>query len=600
LRYSKTAEMMEHFPYDVHPNPRVSQIVAVERMEMQNGLVTLELPTGGGKGAVGMTLLREGEANGEQNLHYIVPNKTQVEQLQQQFPEVKVAMGRCEHKCLYYGPEHPFRADEVPCLLLADCPHRVNQETGETFEPNAEPCPYYREKFLAKQGGIVVQTMAFYLFTHLLAKEFEPADRLVIDEAHRIAEVFRGALSYEITDHHLRRSIEFLQEIGATEDARKLKRFLVVMVSLIRKRRPHSKTLLENDEIIQLINILAEVDDRKLKTTIAAAIKSGQINTVEKREILKKIETLIYSLRRYLLSLEYSRFDEKRSALNYTYAYYEEEKSEGQKVQHKLVVKGYYVAPLIQKVLAPKTLAMSATIGNPEYFGFETGIKSPFFAMESDFPPKNTRIFLPTDNADLSFNKRSRQDLNRTLRRMIRSAKRFAKSGTRSLIVVNSEEERGKVISFSLEEGLDLVSYGKGIHAREALARFKDGEGDALVGTAAHYGEAVDLPKGLAQVIFFLRPGYPNPNDPMAQFEDRKFPQGHKWALWKWRVMIQALQVRGRNMRSKKDKGVTFFMSSQFENLLYHAMPEELRSKQVFFKDKTFDECVAEAELLLQ
>ncbi|MDZ4244075.1 MAG: helicase C-terminal domain-containing protein [Candidatus Doudnabacteria bacterium] len=323
------------------------------------------------------------------------------------------------------------------------------------------------------------------------------------------------------------------------------------------------------------------------------------IDKLEQREVLKKIETLIYDLRRYILSLEYSMPTEKHKALNYTYAYYEEMVPEGKKVQYKLVINSYYVAPLVQKLLPRKMLAMSGTIGNPEYFGYETGIKAPFYALKSDFPASHTLICLPSDVADLSFGRRSRQDLNKTFRRIIRASKRFANRGHRSLIVVQSNEEREKVMRFSEEEGLNAISYGNGVHAKEVLERFKGGEGDALLGTMVHYGEGVDLPDGLAEVIFFLRPGYPSPFDPQAQFEAQRFPEGHKYALWKWRAMIQCLQVRSRIMRSKKAKGVTFYMSQQFKSLLYHALPEELKEAYDRVRGKTFDECVQEAEKLL-
>jgi Rad3-related DNA helicase len=591
----------KHFPYGGnYRRPLPNQETAFDILGREKGTVVLELPTASGKTLIGYTFLEEGRANGEGPLFYITPNKTLVQQIEKLHPDVQVAYGRHEHECLYYGPENHYKADEVPCLLLDDCPHRVDQETGETDEEGAERCPYYDQKWKAKQGGkIVVATDSFYLFTHLFSKEFDKPARLVIDEAHRIAEVVRNSLSYEISDYHLYRAVDFFKEIGAERQAEQLQRFVRRMVSLIKRRMPRKQELLKDEEVVELIELLDAIDKRELRERLNVAVRQGKVDKVEKREMLNKIQNFAYDLDHYLKSLEYSRFTDKRKALNYTCAYWVEESDmpEGKHVQYKLIIKAYQVAGLIRRLLPRRTLAMSATIGDPDNFGFETGIHGYFASLTSDLPAKNTRVFLPNDVASLAFNERSHGEPNRTLRRIIRTAKAFARKGHRSLVVLISEQERQKFLRFSEEEGLKVISYGNGVVAKDAATRFRDGEGDVLVGTAAHYSEGVDLPKGTAPVIFFLRPGYPSPNDPLSQFEERRWSMSRIWALRRWRVMNQALQVRGRNQRSKTDLGVCFFMDSRFKKFLEQSLPEELRRAYVY--GKTFDECVKETERLL-
>lgn len=591
---------LEHFPWTgKYPKPLPNQEEGFYFIGQRGWPKVMEAPTGSGKTLIGYTFLRAGLAQGEQPLFFVTPNKTLVQQIQNLHPDVQVAYGRGEHQCLYYGPEHPFRANEIPCLLLDDCPNRVDQDTGETFEPGAERCPYYDQKWRAKQGGIVVSTMSFYLFTHLFSKEFLPPARLVIDEAHRIAEVVRSSLSYEITDYHLRLAVKLFKDIGAREEAKQLARFTRRMIHMIKRRSPRSEELLKDEEVVELIDLLQQVDGNAAKAKIREARKAGVIDTFEKNEILTKVQEFLFDLRRYINSLEYSRFTDKRRALNYTCAYWVEEKDmpEGKRVQYKLVIKAYHVAPIIRRLLGERTLAMSATIGDPDQFGFETGISDSFHSLSSDFPVKNTRVFLPTDVADLSYNVRPKNEPNHTLRQIIRTAKFFAGKGLRSLVVLISEAERQKFLKFSEEEGLSVVSYGNGIPAKEAAERFREGAGDVLVGTAAHFGEGVDLPKNTAPIIFFLRPGYPRPQDPLAQFEERRYSLSRIWGLRKYRVMNQALQVRGRNVRSKTDLGVCFFMSRQFKGFLEQSLPKDLR--QAYVKGKTFEQCVQEALKLL-
>ena len=61
--------------------------------------------------------------------------------------------------------------------------------------------------------------------------------------------------------------------------------------------------------------------------------------------------------------------------------------------------------------------------------------------------------------------------------------------------------------------------------------------------------------------------------------------------------MINALQLRGRNIRGKDDIGVSFFCSAQYGEFLFSALPDYL--KPAYRGDWTFAECVADAQQLL-
>ena len=164
------------------------------------------------------------------------------------------------------------------------------------------------------------------------------------------------------------------------------------------------------------------------------------------------------------------------------------------------------------------------------------------------------------------------------MRRMLERISQGAREGHRSLVVVISEAERQLFMQLSARyfQSLEVITYDENTNARQAARSFRDGEGDVLLGTAAQYGEGVDLPAQIAPLIFFLKPGYPHPDDPQAQFERRKYGRS-VWSLWQWRVMISALQVRGRNVRSVDDLGVTFFVDARFAKFVMAASPEWLR-----------------------
>lgn len=587
----------KHFPKQyqrILPNQEEALDLCGER----NGPLTLELPTGSGKTAIGITYLRTLEASGAYPLFYVVPNKTLVDQVKQLHPEVSVAYGRNEHQCLYYEDEY-VTAEESPCLML-DCPHRVDQETGQTEAAGVVPCPYYQAKWEARQGNIIVCTMAFYFFSQL-SRDFPKATGVVVDEAHRIAGVIRGCFSSEITDIHVERAIKLLEEI-APQEAAVLEVFLKDMRTIIKRRTSREPELLESQEIERMLNHIKRINPEKLSGTVRKVLKQGKVDPVAERETMKRLENLIHNLARYTRSLIYalpgeSKSGGERGPLNYVYGTYKKERAENGKVQYRLFIKYYYAAPLIKKILPRYTLAYSATIGDKDTFGFETGIRSDYYTFPSDFPVENTRVFIPTDTANLAVKGRSRREPTRTLRQIAKACRSFARSGIRSLVVVVSEKERQKFLELASEEGVRAISYGNGVPPRVSAQSFKDGEGSVLVGTAANYGEGVDLPKGLAPVIFFLRPGYPHPKDPQTLFEVERF-RNQRWPLWNWRVMIETLQVRGRNVRSAKDLGVTFFVSQQFRRFIPATLPEWL--EDAYDGGKTFEECVKEAKQLLK
>ncbi|HZT35453.1 MAG TPA: DEAD/DEAH box helicase family protein, partial [Nitrososphaera sp.] len=74
--------------------------------ENPQGLVA-ESPTGSGKTAVEYTVLAAARSQGPGPFFFIVPNKTLVEQISREFPDLRVALGRNEHPCLYYDEKLP-------------------------------------------------------------------------------------------------------------------------------------------------------------------------------------------------------------------------------------------------------------------------------------------------------------------------------------------------------------------------------------------------------------------------------------------------------------------------------------------------------------
>jgi len=599
--------LMANWPTHIHPVVRANQRTAFEFLPNHPQAI-IELGTGEGKTEIQYTMLRAAQAARMHPLFLVVPNKPILYQTLGRFPGAFTpVLGRNEHPCFYYEEDEEkltletsvgqttYRADEVPCSLLRDCPHRVDLKTGQTLEDGAAPCPYLWHTHQAMKAPIVLCTMAYYLFAQLFTKRWEQPELLVIDEAHRFADVVRNCLSYEITDYHLGRAVKLLERLGADE-SKVVDKFLKKMIHFVKRKPAHKPTLLEDRELIELVTILEEIDASALERKLTKAIKEGAIDAKDEVETLKKVETLVRNIARYIHSIEYSLEAGDRGRLNYTYSFYTDEKEDGKHVQYRLVIKSHYVAPLIKRILGTRTVAMSATIGNPDIFSWETGIRGDFLSIPASLPAKNARIYMPLDTPNLAMKARKPGDVKRWLRNIAKACTDLGKKKIRSLVVVVSNEERDLFMKVAAEEGLDAISYGNGVTARQAVEAFRDkGQGTTLVGTEANYGEGIDLPRQIAPVIFSWRPGYPPPDDPATKFEERRFGK-QRWMLWNWRVSIRALQVRGRNLRGPEDLGVTIFISQQYRNFVFASLPQELR--KYYDGDKSFSDSVTDAAVV--
>ncbi len=635
----KLSQLRRNFPTNTKIRaPRPIQEASMEALS--DGKTLQELPTGTGKTALqyaacvsALAVLEEGET-----VFWVFPTKALVEQAKIEHPAVSAVFGQSEHACpwaaedfeaepkkpvtlselpILYGDAECPRASDVPHFMHRQCPHYVDQETGSTNELGAVPCPYYQQTYEAKsRKGIIACTMSFYIFAKLFARRksddsvhqtaYGRAAVLVVDEVHRLAEVIRYTLSYDITDWHLQRAIDLLKRMKAPEH-RPLRKFLasLKLIARARKKKPQEEYLLTDDEIKKLMAILEEIDpDVLAPDRIREAVLAGVLNPQQDWREIKTIETLARDIRRYLHTMEFAiaQEDEEgitRRPLNYSCSFYRRELTKEQRVQHKLVLHCHYVAPLIRKRLkAPTTVSFSATIGKPEIFGHETGIKDPFFSAPSTFPVDNRRIYLPDDVDDLSrASDPTGRKKTRTLRQMAVGARRLAGKGIRSLVLVGSNEERAKFMYLAEKEGVEALTYSDDLPAKDAAGRFKGGDYDVLCGCVSLYGVGVDFPKETAGAIWFLRPGYPDPRSAATQFEIQRFGEGHYWSRVVYKVMLEAQQAVGRNIRGPRDKGVCFLMSRGFEKIVYAGLPDWL--KLAYRRGWTLNECIDDTLKLL-
>lgn len=149
----------------------------------------------------------------------------------------------------------------------------------------------------------------------------------------------------------------------------------------------------------------------------------------------------------------------------------------------------------------------------------------------------------------------------------------------------------------SAERGLDVLTYTDDLIARDAVELFKQGKADVLLGCMSHYGVGIDLPDGMASVIWILRPGYADPKSAATRFEQQRFKNGGFWKRQCYKVMREAQQGMGRNIRGHHDRGVCFLMAKAFGQFVYHGLPEWLQP--AYQRDMMLQDCLKDTKKLL-
>lgn len=613
----KHRDLYENFPYETI---RENQKFSLDKLAINDSAI-FELPTGTGKTAIGYAFLKAIEGEGKKI--YVVPTKVLADQVKYLHPDVGVVYGRGEYKCIFLTKTEK-KADEVPCYLIGKrCKHRLitlEKEQGQLddelelvaergdkslFKYKGEKlCPYYQAKADALNKDIVVCTYAFYVFDRLFVNFYGEPSAVVFDEVHNIANYIRRVLSHDLSLKHLTRMIKVMKKVDKDSmvPLEKIRDF----VNQLTITKP-TKEILDEVEIFRLKTQFEEIDTKKVWDAKRFLIESGKLDLEKDYAFLKEVEKIIFSIPRYLNLLKFalpptpeeSKYTKRKNPLNYVIVYYEllgGNKAKG-KEKVKLQLKSHYVAGLIYKRLLCKNLVgYSATVGDTTPFGIDTGLRDfPIFKVEkSPFPLEHTRLYLPTDVPNLAQKAKSKGDKGKVLEMIGDACKRYKARGIRALVVVVSNSEKERFVRMH-KDSLNITTYGNGVTPKQAVGQFKEGKGDVLVGTSANYAEGIDLPRRIAPVIFFLRPSYPSPHDPIAKFESKRFPKD-RWKLWNWRVQLEGLQVRGRNIRTADDVGITFYMSRQFHRVL--SLPKWL--EEACRTDKSFGEAVEESLTILE
>ena len=522
----------QEFPFPEFRNCQYKAIEStIDIFNTDKKFIMLEVPTGGGKSAIALTIARLlGPA-------YIL---TVTKQLQTQYikdfgehgqyvgnrcPMIDLK-GRNAYPCIYYNhalnnkfEDMKFTDKEIERYKEIII-HNPGCDIGECIKNGksrldccADPCKYWIQKDKAINSHICLMNFSSFLFQTLMTKDFSNRNLLIIDEAHTIEKQLMGFIELTISDK------EFLNAgIGGE----------------IYIKFPEFKNVIDYVKYFTDTNIIKILTNRK-----------NMAKFVDDWETVNRLESIIVKLAIFLNS----------DHDNWVFEY--KERSKWRTITFKpILVNDFADKYLFSK--ADKVLMMSATILEPKVMADYLGIdKNEIYSrrFDNDFPKENRPIYID------SIGNINYQNKYQMFPKMINKVDE---------ICDKYENERGIIHTHTFEIAETLIDKCKSKdrfffqkderwknNKDIMLEEFKKSKNGIIVAPCMH--EGLDLPDECARFAIITKIPYPSQGDP--QIKKRLELSDDFYTL---ETAIKIVQSAGRIVRHKEDWGHTYIIDGNF------------------------------------
>jgi Rad3-related DNA helicase len=526
---------IDYFPEQYSPRPQQTEAMNLIDAAFASGkrVVSLEMPTGGGKSFITQAFARRVRAEGG-STHFLTIQKILQEQYAVDFPapEIEILKGRANYECTHADAEEqygkPMDAANGVCKklnkgILPDCiePPYTPQD-AVTFEPpiEAHRCPYWKQLTKCIRSPITLFNFSSFLFQQRIGR-FGVRDLMVIDEAHNI----EGQL------------MNFVELMLREKD-----------LDLIGVRIDKKITTSE-----QLVMWLREKEVMQRLADRIGTEKKGVPNTEDISEDLaaaehQALQNLQMKLKNFFTYLEMTDWIVET----------QEKEFHGRK-EKRLVCRPLYAKDFAHDLLFSKgkrILAVSATILSKRVWASNLGLKSDeveFIQMGTDFPKEKRPIHLEYVG---SMNYKHK---HKTLPKLI--------DWIKNVLLPRHEGERGIIHSHSFDilnairKGVPsdrFIFHESGQDKREVLALHAERPDSIIVAPAFH--EGVDLKDDLSRFQVIAKVPYPSTQDKII---GERLSRDGEW--YGWVSALKLVQSYGRSVRSKTDYAVTYLIDEGFK-----------------------------------
>jgi ATP-dependent DNA helicase DinG len=535
-----TEELLKHFPEGMTPRPKQVDALTKINEAFRSGkrVVALEMPTGGGKSPICITVARAMRAaNGR--THFLTVQKSLQDQYTRDFPapEVEALKGRSNYPCSHPNGGGRSCAD-APCSsvkkgILPECvvggeeSDQRRRATQLQIRPEEQLCPYWRQLQLCNDNPITLFNFSSFLFQQRI-KRFGKRDLMIIDEAHKIEGQMMSFVTLELTEFALSIiGVEIDRDITTREQLMEWLRENKVL-STIQERLDHKG---DNSDEESFEGELSKVENEAL------------------RELQMKLEIFLGAAENSEWIYETVKYNDRR----------------GEQTK-KIVARPIFGKSFAQDLLfskADRALVMSATILDVKLWAKNLGFAPGEVALVQtacDFPPENRPIHLeyagamgfkwfspdqnPKDPTEPKFYRKVSQILTRH-------------AGQRGLIHCQSGA-LAKAIFQGVES--DRLLFQDHFDNKDELFAAHRAKPDSVI-VSPGIKEGFDFRDDLARFQIIAKVPWASMTDKVVKERMNREPEWYSWL-----TALDLVQSYGRIVRSKDDWGYSYIVDSGFES----------------------------------
>lgn len=543
---------MPRYPYDHYfpfSNIRKEQRKAIEfaldAYESGKKYVILELGTGVGKSATGITIARYMEAHGEtlKNVDgepltgaYIVTTQKilQAQYLRDFGPEsgknlVRSIKSSNNYRCGFYEDQTCAESKRILSKL-------TKQLSGTEFQKHCKvSCPYSIEKQQFIDSPVSVTNFPYILAESTYAGKLESRSLLIVDEAHNT----EGELGkfIEVTF-----SEKFARDIVKCKPPRNDAQSSIyewVKTTYLKALKKHMSSI--EKSLLKLSNDIE-----------GYGIHSKQYEILDKH--LSKLDKFIevYKPENWAMNVVIPPFDNKKA---------------GKKYEFKPIDVSPYSQDTFFK-LGGRVLMMSATIVDKDIFCSSLGLKAhdvAYLTIPSPFPLENRPIhYIPAGSMSKSMIDKTLPVVAETVRMLLEKH-----SNEKGIIHCTNYRIAKYVKDNVMSDRLMLHDSTN----RDEVLKLHINSQEPTVLLSPSMMEGVDLKDDLSRFQIICKVPFPYLGDLVVK---RRMELNNKWYPYSTaKSMIQSL---GRSIRNEKDHAISYILDSDWER--FYRMNKELFPKE--------------------
>lgn len=540
----KTEDWKRYFPFErVRPQQELAINFAIEQFLSGKKSVLLELPTGVGKSAVGITVARYMDAHHPVDVrdedgmllsgaYFLSTQKLLVDQYVRDFRSlVRTIKSSTNYKCQFYTDQSCAESKRVLAKL-------GKQLSGTEFHKQCKDnCTYSLEKQDFISSPLSITNFSYFLAETTYAGKLTPRSMLVVDECHNteseLGKFIEVSFSEKFARDVLKCKIPKLDSQTAVFDW--------VRTTYRKSLNKYVKDLEKN--LVKLSDAIEGYGDM-----------SKQYEMLEKHTGKVDQFTDIYKEDNWVMNVNYPQEGNKRGARRFEF---------------KPVDVSHYNKVLFKS--GHRLLMMSATVVDKDVFCTSIGLEPSevgYLRVPSPFPVENRPIhFLPVGSM-------SKDNIDKTLPVMMEAIRMIMEKHPEVKGILHTSNY--KIAKYIVENDRSGRLLTHDASNRDDVLRRHVQTEEPTVLVSPSMMEGVDLADDASRFQVLCKIPFPYLGDLVVK---KRMERNKTW--YSYTAAKSVIQAFGRSVRNERDHAVSYILDSDWERFYSrnsHMFPEDFKA----------------------